>query len=147
VAFTAQARLDLDGFSRAVRAVALSPEGNLMAGASNSREIKIWETMEGVELVTMKGHDGDGLCVCTMDESGGCRCATHPGTRTDRALSCPPAVVPLLQFECILHISAGRSLTLFPPRAHLGSLARSPSSHNPLPNSADPTPPPPPCES
>ena len=73
-----QARLDLDGFSRAVRAVALSPEANLMAGASNSREIKIWETMKGDELVTMKGHDGDGLCLCTMDESGACRCARLP---------------------------------------------------------------------
>lgn len=149
---SAQARLDLDGFSRAVRAVALSPEGNFMAGASNSREIKIWDTMQGDELVTIKGHDGDGLCVCTMDEAGGCRCARHPGTRTDLSgatvaasvLLCipwpgPSAARPQSLPPCtssVSCVSKGGVRRRFPPRAHTWGPGPSPPPREGMPRRA-----------
>jgi WD40 repeat protein len=46
------------GHTRPIRAVALSPDGRLLASASLDYEIKLWDVATGRELRTLYGHKG-----------------------------------------------------------------------------------------
>src|SRR5262249_53265296 len=48
----------LEGHSNGITAVTLSPDGTLLASASNDCTVKLWNIATGRELVTLKGHTG-----------------------------------------------------------------------------------------
>jgi WD40 repeat protein len=48
----------LEGHSAWVTAVAFSPDGKLLASASNDCTVKLWDPATGVALQTFKGHSG-----------------------------------------------------------------------------------------
>ncbi len=52
----ASARLTLRGHTGQVMAVAYSPDGRLVASASQDRSVKVWDAQAGRELRTLTGH-------------------------------------------------------------------------------------------
>jgi RNA polymerase sigma factor (sigma-70 family) len=70
-----QVRTTLEGHEDRVHGVAYSPDGKLLATASDDGTARIWELATGKTLVTLRGHDGpiyrvafspDGKCVATV---------------------------------------------------------------------------------
>jgi len=55
---TTKERARLDGHAAAVRALAFSPDGKLLAAASEDGTIRLWDVAKSKELATLKGHEG-----------------------------------------------------------------------------------------
>ena len=47
-----------EGHSDAVYALALSPDGKMLASGAYDQKIRLWEVASGKEIVTLKGHNG-----------------------------------------------------------------------------------------
>jgi WD40 repeat protein len=60
--------------------VAMSPDGSLIATASEDSSWKMWDAASGRELLAVEGHDGKGACICEMDAEG---------KRAEARASCP----------------------------------------------------------
>ncbi|KAJ1491121.1 WD40-repeat-containing domain protein [Baffinella frigidus] len=48
----------------------MSPDGSLLATASEDSSWKMFDASSGRELLAVAGHDGQGACICPMDEEG-----------------------------------------------------------------------------
>jgi WD40 repeat protein len=48
----------------------MSPDGSLIATVSEDSSWKMWDAASGRELLVVEGHDGQGACVCPMDDKG-----------------------------------------------------------------------------
>lgn len=55
---TGEARLDVQGHTKAVNAIALSADGSTAASAGDEGAWKLWSTADGAETVGVGGHDG-----------------------------------------------------------------------------------------
>jgi len=62
-AFTGRTVARLEGHEDRINSVCFSPDGMLLASASNDRTIKIWEVPSGKGISTLIGHEDKVLCV------------------------------------------------------------------------------------
>jgi eukaryotic-like serine/threonine-protein kinase len=51
----------LDGHTREINSVAFSPDGRRIASGSGDGTIKVWDAATSQEIITIKGHTGDGF--------------------------------------------------------------------------------------
>jgi len=56
-----------------VRGVAVSPNGCLIASASNDCSWKLLDAESGEEVLAVAGHTGSFPCICDMDARGKCK--------------------------------------------------------------------------
>ncbi|KAJ1476271.1 WD40-repeat-containing domain protein [Baffinella frigidus] len=68
---TGEARLTILSQHRYVNCVALSPDGSLVASASEDGSWKLWDGTTGSEILWKRGHDGEGQCVCDVESDEG----------------------------------------------------------------------------
>lgn len=53
----------LDGHKGKVNAIAVSPNGELLASASDDNSIKLWDISDGKEIIAFVGHSNDVTCL------------------------------------------------------------------------------------
>jgi len=67
---TNRTRFDVEGHQDIIRCVAVSPDGSILASASNDCSAKIWSARTGEELNRLEGHTGRDGCTCQMRLDG-----------------------------------------------------------------------------
>jgi WD40 repeat protein len=67
---TGEMRVDVLAHTRAVHCVTLSPNGKAFASGGRDTSWKLWDAVEGSILACMRGHSGDGECICDMGGDG-----------------------------------------------------------------------------
>src|SRR5262249_41855564 len=81
-------RLILRGHAASVRAIAFSPDGTLLATASDDRTVRVWDTRSGAQQATLR-HDAavlsaafspDGSQIFTTTSEAGCAWDLKTGT-------------------------------------------------------------------
>lgn len=72
MASTNEVLFDVQGHRSYVKSVAISPDGQTLATASDDGCCKLWNANDGAEVFNLRGHDSRMHCLCTLDEDGMC---------------------------------------------------------------------------
>lgn len=73
VAMSGEERVNIAAHEGFVRGIALSPDGCVIASASNDCSWKLLDADRGEEILCVPGHTGKFPCICELDARGKCK--------------------------------------------------------------------------